>query len=478
MQTEVKEVREEAAKSHTGLIVVLIIAILLVIGAFGYLMGARYYATHFPRNTTINGMDVSNKTADNVKLALNNSVQTYVLTIQERDGITETMTASDAGMTYQDNGEVDALLNDYNPYTWLFDCLSEDSYTVSSPVQIDEDTARDSIALLNCFNPALVTSPENACLVVDGGDYYIKDEVYGNQLDEDRTVALLLKVLASGQTSVNLDTEGCYIDPTVTSGDETLQAQMAQLDVLLGAEVTFDFEDDRVEVVNAEVIATWLVQDEEGNYSLDGDLVYDWVKTQLAYQYDTFGLTHTFTTTGGDTITLTGGDYGWCIARQDTTDKLIAAVENGEVTDMDPEYQYSAKFRGVNDIGDTYVEISISQQKVWCYKDGALVVETDCVTGNPNKGNGTPSGSVWAIDAKKSPAVLGTLDTMGYASPVSYWMPFTGNVGLHDADGWRTKYGDEIYLTNGSHGCVNLPYSAAKLIYNAVEIGTAVVVYN
>ncbi len=355
MQTEINEVKEEKTETHTGLIMVLIIGILLVIGAFGYLMGARYYAAHFPRNTYINGIDVSNKTADNVKLALNNSVQTFVLTIQERDGVTETMTASDAGMTYQDNGEVDELLNSYNPYTWLFDGLSEDSYTVSASIQIDEDTARDSIALLNCFNPVLVTSPEDACLVVDGGDYYIQDEVYGNQLDEDRTVALLLEVLASGQASVNLDTEGCYIDPAVTSSDETLQAQMAQLDVLLGAEITFDFEDDRIEVVNAEVIAGWLVQDEEGNYSLDSDLVFDWVKTQLAYQYDTFGLTHTFTTSNGNTITLSGGDYGWCIARQDTTDKIIAAVENGEVTEMDPEYQYSAKFRGVNDIGDTYV---------------------------------------------------------------------------------------------------------------------------
>lgn len=67
---------------------------------------------------------------------------------------------------------------------------------------------------------------------------------------------------------------------------------------------------------------------------------------------------------------------------------------------------------------------------------------------------------------------------MGYASPVNYWVPFTGNVGLHDADGWRSSYGDEIYLTNGSHSCVNLPLSAAKLIYNAVEIGTAVIVYD
>jgi lipoprotein-anchoring transpeptidase ErfK/SrfK len=100
------------------------------------------------------------------------------------------------------------------------------------------------------------------------------------------------------------------------------------------------------------------------------------------------------------------------------------------------------------------------------------------VTGNPNKGNGTPSGGVWAIDAKKSPATLGTMATMGYSSDVTYWMPFNGNVGLHDADGWRHgKYGGSIYKTNGSHGCVNLPYSAAETIYATMEIGSPVIVY-
>jgi hypothetical protein len=57
-------------------------------------------------------------------------------------------------------------------------------------------------------------------------------------------------------------------------------------------------------------------------------------------------------------------------------------------------------------------------------------------------------------------------------------MPFTGNVGIHDADGWRSSYGGEIYKTNGSHGCVNTPYEAAKTIFETISVGTAVVVYD
>ncbi|MFR8249264.1 MAG: L,D-transpeptidase [Lachnospiraceae bacterium] len=56
-------------------------------------------------------------------------------------------------------------------------------------------------------------------------------------------------------------------------------------------------------------------------------------------------------------------------------------------------------------------------------------------------------------------------------------MPFNGNVGIHDADTWRSEYGGEIYKTSGSHGCVNTPTANAEKIFNTVEIGTPVIVY-
>jgi hypothetical protein len=401
-----------------------------------------------------------------------------VLTIQERDGVTETLTAADVGMVYQDTGEVDALLAGYNPALWFIDFFTTDDLTVNdASISIDEDKATAAIEKLNCYNPALVTKPVDAQLVFEDGVCTLQAEVEGNQLNETQSKHAILAALKNYQSTIDLDAEGCYLEPNVTSEDEQLQSQMEQASALLSAKITYDFEDDRIETVDGSVIQDWLVVDENGNYDIDTDLAFDWVKRTLAYQYDTFGLTHTFTTTNGQTVTLKGGDYGWCIARQDTTDALVAAIKAGETTQLTPAYQYTAKNRGINDIGGTYVEISIEAQHVWCYKDGKLVVEGDCVTGNLSKGYDTPSGSVWAIDAKKSPATLGTLDTMGYSSPVTYWMPFTGNVGMHDADGWRSKYGGTIYKTNGSHGCVNLPKSVAEVIYKTVEIGTAVIVY-
>lgn len=477
-QTAKRAVVSGPVKKKTNPVVyLLIVLIFIAILAVLYYMAARYYTGRFPNHTSINHVDVSNMTAENAKTALNEQTQNYVLTITERGGGSETIAARQISMSYDDNGDVDELLAQYNPWLWILSYFNTEELSATESTVYDEDLLQDEVDNLNCFSAAYVTKVENASLERDGDSFYIKEEVQGNELDKEKTLSAIQDALSINAASVDLEEANCYLAPTVYSDDEKLTTELDKLETWLSAEITYDFEDNRIEVADRSVIIEWLTENDDGTYDLDEEAAFEWVKTQLAYQYDTFGLTHEFTTSKGGTVTLKGGDYGWCIARQDTTDALVAAVKEGAVNTLEPSYQYSAKNRGVNDIGGTYVEISISAQHVWCYKDYELVVDTDCVTGNPNKGNGTPSGSVWAIDAKKSPATLGTMDTMGYESDVTYWMPFNGNIGLHDADGWRTKYGGNIYLTNGSHGCVNLPYSAAQAIYNAVEIGTAVVVY-
>lgn len=65
----------------------------------------------------------------------------------------------------------------------------------------------------------------------------------------------------------------------------------------------------------------------------------------------------------------------------------------------------------------------------------------------------------------------------GYASPVDFWMPFHGDIGFHDAS-WRSSFGGSIYKTNGSHGCINMPYAKAEELYNLVYPNVPVICYN
>ena len=153
--------------------------------------------------------------------------------------------------------------------------------------------------------------------------------------------------------------------------------------------------------------------------------------------------------------------------------QIISDIESGIETEREPIYTLKGSVRGENDYGNTYVEIDLTNQKVYLYVDGVQLASSSCVTGNISKGHTTPPG-IFPLTYKQKNAVL---RGPGYASPVKFWMPFNKGIGLHDAS-WRGSFGGSIYKTNGSHGCINLPYDMAKTLYDHVYQGMPVICYN
>lgn len=236
--------------------------------------------------------------------------------------------------------------------------------------------------------------------------------------------------------------------------------------------ITYDFA-DRTETVDRTLIKNWFGYDEDGNVILDENLVRQYV-ADLGLKYDTMGQTRTFLTYDNRQVEIKGGDYGWVIDQDEEVKALIAAIESGVTQVREPVYLYSGYSRGTNDIGSTYLEIDLTNQRLVFYQKGTPIVDTPIVSGNPDiEGCGTPTGC-YALDAKESPAVLTGED---YEANVTYWMPFAGNVGIHDAS-WRSEFGGNLYLWEGSHGCVNVPYDKAAEIYANIEVGMPVVVYD
>lgn len=152
---------------------------------------------------------------------------------------------------------------------------------------------------------------------------------------------------------------------------------------------------------------------------------------------------------------------------------------NGKKTNVPGTYHtYSVK--AVNtaygkSVGNTYIEISIKEQRMWFYRNGEYVLDTYVVTGNDDGYHNTPTG-LYSIWQRQSPATLVGAD---YVTHVSYWLAFTySGCGIHDST-WRGsgEYGGTTYKGNGSHGCVNTPYNKVRTIYNNAGIGTKVIVY-
>ena len=126
----------------------------------------------------------------------------------------------------------------------------------------------------------------------------------------------------------------------------------------------------------------------------------------------------------------------------------------------------------------TCVEISLSEQRIYVYQGAVLALVSPCVTGSVAGGHSTPAGNYSIYYKERNRTLRGTNnDGSKYASFVSFWMPFNGGIGLHDAT-WRGSFGGEIYVSGGSHGCVNMPYDRAAALYNIAYAGMPVHVHN
>ena len=452
--------------------IILIFTALVGGGAYAYM--AYYYQSHFYSGSTINGVDVSGMTADEVKQGIKESVASYTLVIKERDGNEEVLDANDIGLAYVDDNNIDDYIAAQDSWKWpkaFF--TSKKEYDVTATTSYDEEKALEVISNLECLTSKDIVEPEDARIEIDENNaYYIVPEIEGNKVNEEKLKETVMKALENKETEVNVT--NCYEHPEVYQTDESLNQRVSEWNKYLDISISYTFGPN-TETVDSKEIMSHLVDD-----GFKVTLQTDWIRSKVyewGQKYDTFGLARTFKTHDGITINIpAGGDYGWCLNKDKMIEDLTNCVTNCESGTREPIWLYKAMGWDNGDITGTYVEVSIKDQHLWLYENGVCTLDTDVVTGAPTASRETKVG-IYAIDAKKSPAVLGTLDVQGYASPVEYWAPFNGGQGLHDAP-WRSGFGGDIYRSNGSHGCVNIPKEVAGKIYDAVSIGTAVIVYD
>lgn len=123
---------------------------------------------------------------------------------------------------------------------------------------------------------------------------------------------------------------------------------------------------------------------------------------------------------------------------------------------------------------EPYVLIDLSDQILYIVQGDMYLLTTPVVTGLANSSRATPTGE-YRIYSKEFDRYL---KGPGYNCHVDYFMPFNGGIGIHDAS-WRTDeefMAGDTYLTNGSHGCINVPCNIISEVSDYCEVGTIVIV--
>ena len=429
-----------------------------------YIQTGKQYRTVFFPNTTINGVDASKKTVDEVKQLIASGIDGYTLTIKERGGAEEVISGDDIGLESVFDGSLEKLLEEQEPNDWFSHRKTPQSFEIDTMIQFNEEKLGEVIGALKCFDEAQVVKPQDAAMseYVSGQGYSVIPAVEGNELDKEKVAAGAQEAVSGLQRELSLEELDAYVKPGIASDDAELLARVQVLNRFVNVRVTYTFGDSR-EVLSGDTIKDWGGIGDDGNAYVSSSAVTEYVKS-LASKYDTYNKAKTLNTSYGKTVRITGGSYGWRIDQAAEADELAAIIRSGESQTREPVYKQKAVSHGANDYGSTYVEINLTAQHLFYYKDGSLVVESDFVSGNEAKGWATPAG-VYPLTYKQKDAVLKGED---YKTPVDYWMPFNGGIGLHDAT-WRSSFGGTLYKNGGSHGCVNLPHSVAQKIFENIS---------
>ena len=431
-----------------------------------------FFQSHFCFGTTIDGIKAGGKSVEKMEQLITEEIDSYVLDLVEREDGRESIAGDSIHIAPVFNGEVEELLNGQNGFAWVVTLFKHENLELAKVVTFDEDALDSELQALNCMQAGAQREPVDATVSAYTADgYSLVPADYGTTIDKNafkKAVEDSILVLAD---ELDLDEAECYVKPEVEDDNEKLLAVIDEMNSYVGTTITYDF-DVAKEVLDGERISEWLSVDDDLYLVVDEEGVLSFVK-ELASKYNTCYKPKELKTSYGSTVTISNGPYGWKINNSEEVAQILDDLKAGKKVEREPVYSQTANSHGENDYGDTYVEINLTAQHLYFYKNGELLVETDFVSGNESRGWATPGGA-YPLTYKQRNA---TLRGEGYATPVSYWMPFNGGIGLHDAS-WRGSFGGTIYKTGGSHGCINLPPKAAKTIFENISQGDPVLCYH
>lgn len=442
-----------------------------------YLALAEYYKGGFSYGTWINGIYCTGKTVDEVNQELLETCTYEGLKISDKEGNAYEIKAEDIGFAFDFRKALSMYLDRQNPYLWIDNLFSRREHTLIPVISYEEDMLETVYEQI----PFLINE------TVDGKrDVYLMKASEGYVLVNERVMVLNTKkarkvieeALLNFSAEVNLEEKGCYEDLPLSAEEKQEILLWEKIKDFQDCRIVYAFGKEQVPI-NGTVVCDWIQTEADGSFSCDetGNLIADEEKIdafvdRLADEYDTVGGSRNFQATRGEIITVEGGTYGNKMNRTAEKEYLKKAfLEKREEIHI-PEYTQEAWLQGKDDIGQTYIEVDMTKQMLYYYIGGRLELETQVVTGNTGRRMGTPEGVNFVYGKQKNRILKGP----NYASHVNFWMPVKGNIGIHDAK-WRSEFGGEIYKSNGSHGCINVPYEAMSQLYEIVEIGTPVIMF-
>jgi lipoprotein-anchoring transpeptidase ErfK/SrfK len=436
-----------------------------VIGIIAF--GFGYKNSHintFYNKTKIGTTDVSNLTAAQAVDKLNNDFKKNTLVLTQNGKSVETIKVYQYA-TLASNASVKDALKEQSNVNVINALSGKKTYQYGS---IKYNDAAIENLVKNASYVKSSDASTNAKVYYDTKTekLVLRKEHQGTQYNMSALTKAVVNAVKSGQSKLEIANTDYYIKPALTSTSASIKDQYNRLSKIDHHTITLTCKGKQSVTLKANRFMKYVTY-KNGKLSVDET----WLKqyaNSLNTNFATLGKAMTFTTPNdGKKHTVSGGTYGRIVS----VSKEVTQLSKDILSESDVNRSVNTSMSGSDYKNGTFITVSIPNQEVRAYKNGKKILDASVVTGKAEAGRRTTLGAYY-IFYKSSPAVL---RGPGYASPVSFFAAFHNGQGFHNAP-WRSSFGGSIYITNGSHGCVNMTYSDASTIYKNFGIGTPVFV--
>lgn len=450
--------------------ILLPVALILVLVIF-YCYEAIHFQNRFLPKTAIGGVDVGQLTEAQAEEKLIAKLDQEHFEIVNNGTTWKDIPKKQLGITYDMDNIASDVLKKQNSWLWFVSYMSGVNNTPVKSNSYDDKVLNDTLASLEKELKTVNkdrTQTKNASIEQVDGKFAITPEEKGDSFNTKAVLKAVQKGIKDGISSIELTD---YIEqPTLTKDDPTLKDELASINKIAEINASYSINGQNV-VIPKDKIASW-VTFSNGKVDLKQEAVKAYI-TELGNTYNTSTNASKFKSTKRGEVSVPAGSYSWTIATDSEALELTDLILKGEdFSDRVPDFQGSASPASPL-IGNTYIEVDLSAQHMWYYKDGKSVLDTPVITGKPS--TPTPPGVFYVWNKKQNEILRGE----DYASPVDFWMPvdWTG-VGIHDSP-WQNAnaYGGNSFQTVGSHGCINTPPSVCAELFNMIDVGVPVIMF-
>ncbi len=427
-----------------------------------YLFGLIYFRSHFMPNTFINDIDVSmlNK-EDAEELTSMIPSKIYIIeknvngTDEHRDMIDLTNEAS-ASLSH----DLMPLIETQDTSLWFTSFFhTHQLESVSVYGDYDRQQFLSHLDNLYCFRKENIVMPTDTHIeysdyrlrIVDGSDgCYIDKDTADNKILEETDA------FVNGSGINVIDLRDLYYKAQSNTSAEDLNDRLDSLQRILDKTITIVVNDSTIFSLTGREFGDLLILE-------NNEFICDDVKIE---EYS-----HTI----AETYNVSDTEYIDRNAFKTSLRKILLGTRDST---LNIEWISDAV-----DTNDKLIEVSYSRQKLYYYEKGNLIFSSDIVTGNNDfapDSEAIPEGS-YTVQYKKRGA---TLVGAEYTEYVEYWIGFGSPdyyngghvIGFHDAS-WRDEFGGDIWKSDPSHGCVNMPTDMVARLYEVADIGTPINVY-